>query len=117
MSAGPKTLAIGTCIGRVERVGPPATTAAGAAAHLGPDHGYVVLSPPAPSEFAGRPAVRVEVGVATRDRTAYGVLSRDWHFEHDGWAFVAGWVHATSDPARCRDTAELILASWRWLTP
>lgn len=117
VSSGPRTLASGTCIGRVGRVGSPATTAAVAAAHAGTHHGYVVLSPPTPSGFAGAPAVRIEFGIANPDRTGFGALSRDWHFEHDGWAFVAGWVHATTDPPQCRDTAELILASWRWLTP
>jgi hypothetical protein len=117
VSSGPTTLAIGTCVGRVARAGSPVETAAEAAAHLERDHGYVVLSPPTPSEFAGVPAVRIEVGVARADGTGFGSLCRDWHFEREGWAFVAGWVHATSDPPGCWETAERILASWRWLTP
>jgi hypothetical protein len=117
VSSGPRTLVVGTCIGRVTRAGTPAETAARAAAHLGGDHGYVVLSPPTPSQFAGAPAVRIEIGVPTTDGNGFRGLCRDWHFQHAGWAFVAGWVHATTDPPECRDAAELILASWRWLTP
>ncbi|WP_147794052.1 hypothetical protein [Cellulomonas sp. Y8] len=116
VASGRRTVAVGTCIGRVPRAGSAAETAAAAVSHHVSDHGYVVLSPPTPSQFAGEPAVRVEIGVRTSDGTGYRVLSRDWHFSHRGWAFVAGWVHATSDPPECRDTAELILASWRWLT-
>ena len=40
----------------------------------------------------------------------------DWHIDHDGWAYVLGFVRGPEDEDLL-PVAERIIASWRWLPP